>query len=53
MNTTNKTREKVTFLLRLETVNNESVTRRLRMALKVLWRQFDLRARSVEEEKSS
>jgi hypothetical protein len=44
--------KKVVYLLRLETSNDASLIRRLRLALKTLRRQFDFRALSVEEERT-
>jgi hypothetical protein len=52
MNTTNETHAKVTYVLRLETTNDASLVRRLRLALKVLGRQFGLRCISLEEEQT-
>jgi hypothetical protein len=43
---------KIAYLLRVETTNDESLIRRLRLALKVLGRQFGLRCTSLEEERT-
>jgi hypothetical protein len=45
--------KKIVYRLRVETTDDESLIRRLRIALKVLWRQFGFRALTVEEEKTS
>ena len=49
MNTTTK---KVVYRLRMQATDDASLIRRLRMALKVLWRQFGLRVLEIEEEQT-
>jgi hypothetical protein len=46
------TNKKVVFRLRIQAADDESLIRRLRLALKVLWRQFGLRVLEIEEEQT-
>jgi hypothetical protein len=43
---------KIIYRLRVQTTNDASLIRRLRMALKVLWRQFGLRVLEIQEEQT-
>jgi hypothetical protein len=53
MSTTTEPLKKIVYLLRVETINDENLLRRLRIALKMLRRQFGLRAVTIKEEKNS
>jgi hypothetical protein len=50
MNATAAPLKKIVYRVRLQTNDDESRIRRLRIALKVLWRQFGLRVLEIQEE---